>query len=226
MIGEFGMIVLGVMVALGADSYMDSRDEAERARASLSLLVEDLVSDSSRMQDIAYYPPAHDSVRAILWSTPSSAALPDDSVLVLLGRLFIMPDFAPSRTTYESLVASDGIRYLGDAAFRAQLVRYYQEHQVDVAQWYDWWSREYIVMADLLREVQTPGPADFDEAMRRWTRVPQRLTKSWREIRSDDILMSQLWQVDTYEQNLAARISDALESNAALVEQVRTLAGR
>lgn len=223
---EFVVIVVGVLVALAADSWIQSAEDRGRARAGLALLVEDLVMDSTRIEEIMPYPPRHDSIRAVLWSTPGDAAISEDSVLVLFSRILPMPDFLPSRSTYESLVATDGIRYLGDAQLRADLIRYYEERQADVLHWHGWYIQEWVAMTDMMRESQTPAPADFEEGMRPWDAVPQRLTTSWREIRQNDAFMSQLWNVAIVEQILRSNIEDGLNANRELLSRVRVLAMR
>ena len=221
LLGEFFVIVIGVMVALAADSWMKSAEEAERVQAALTLLVEDLVTDSTRMEELVPYPPRHDSIRATLWSTPSDAAMAEDSVLVLFRRLLGGQDFQASRSTYESLVATDGIRFLDDAQLRADLMQYYEERQVDVVHWQGWYVQMWVALSEMIREYQTPAPADFEEGLRHWSQVPQRLTTSWREIRQDEVFMSQLWLAAIYEQALRQTVEAGLQANIELLAQVR-----
>lgn len=92
--------------------------------------------------------------------------------------------------------------------------------------WHGWYIQVWVAMSEVMQQYQTPAPADFEEGLRHWSRVPQRLTTSWREIRQDDVFMSQLWTVAIYEQGLRSVIKEGLEANIELLARVRTLAMR
>ena len=46
-VGEFSIVFLGVLLALAADGFRESRAESAEARASLELLLSDLAADSA-----------------------------------------------------------------------------------------------------------------------------------------------------------------------------------
>lgn len=219
--GEFSVIVVSVLVALAADGWWEEQGREERAQATADLLLVDLAADSAAFARLARFPLAHDSLRAIIWATPPEADLPSDSVVTLLRRLVIMAPYAPTRAAFESLVASDGVRFVGGDSLQVEIVQYYERFQADVTWWYGWFTEENRVLYDLLREVQVPAPSSVEEGMQPWTRVPQRLASSWPGVRGNEVLMSQLWYNQIYEQNLGDMVARAVEANASLVSALR-----
>jgi len=214
--GQFALIVVGVMVALAGDNWVQEREEADRAEAALALLADDLRADSERLARLAPFPLRHDSLRAIVWSTPPDAQISQDSVLVLFRRLILAQPYEPPRAAYESLLASDGLRYIPDEALRGEIVRYYEESQAQLVLWYDLWSQLNLDFFKLTRFVQTPAPTSIDEGLEGWLRVPKRLVREWPAIRRDDELMGQLWLVSIYSRLYGDQLDRVVEANQDL----------
>ena len=215
-LGEFSIIVVGVLVALAADSWLTDREDAERSRAAIALLIADLETDSIRMAQVAGGAPPHDTVSATMFSTAPEAALTADSVVLLFRRLSIGSDFVASRSAYESLSQTDGIRHIGSPELQSQIVHYYRELQADVANWYGMWGVRYDRYLQLMGRHLAPAVGSFEDGMVSWTAIPIEVTTSWAEIRGDSELMSQIWGMGAYEQNLNLMIRDAQVANQDL----------
>ena len=212
------------MVALAGDSWLESRNEGDRARSALALLERELVVDSAQL-DRERRHAGHDTVRATIWTTPADAEIPPDSASRLFVRLLLGSSYQPSRAAFESLVASDGIRYLGDAQFQSDLTAYYGERQPRLAQWFEWWGEHYMELLHKLRPHLSPAPTSIEEGMLSWAQIPLEVTTSWRQMRSDEELMSQIWNASIYQQNYQRFERRAREANAELLAQVRALQG-
>lgn len=215
-VAEFLIIVVGVMVALAGDSWLEGREEAARAEVAVALLLENLDDDAESLEAVAQYPLMHDSVRATIWSTPVDRAVPQDSIPTLIRRLIFGTDFRPARAAYESLLASDGLRHVGDQPIRNQIVEYYEEYLSEVVTWYEWWIQFNAVFFEMTTRMQVPDIHELGQGLGPWQEVPQRSTRSWSQFRGDEQLMSHLWLVSIYEQGLERRVREALSANQAL----------
>lgn len=127
-LGEFALIVAGVLVALGVDSWWQSREQAEREHVYLVQLLAD-TRENSRRTDAAI---AEDSVagaraRRYQQMIQSTEVLPaQDS---LSGRIpgpdaFANPDFRPLLGTYNALLETGDLQLLRRASLRFRLVAY------------------------------------------------------------------------------------------------------
>ncbi len=216
MLGEFGIVVVGVLAALAADSWLAEQDEIERSRSAVALLVADLETDSMRMAQVARFALPHDSVSATIFATPREADLPSDSVARLLLRLMSGGAFVATNSTYEALIQTDGVRHIGGSDLQFAIVRYYREQQAEVTSWHNQWSVRYDRFQELVGRHISPAPNSFEEGMEPWNTIPLRVTTSWDELRSDSELMTQIWAVGAYEEVLGRVIRDAQAANTNL----------
>ena len=217
-LGEFTIIVLGVLVALAAESWRQDREDARSARSAISLLVEDLRTDSTRLAGVLRPGPRRDTASARLLYNASNPTFSSDSAAFLLVDLLAGSDvYAPRRATFESLLQNDGVRHIGTPDLQARLVRYYQETQADVAAWLELWKQQYQAYTDQLAKHASPTPATMEEALGVWRRTTVTVETPWPELAADRELMSRIWLVRGYERNTHNRVRAALEANAALI---------
>lgn len=136
LLGEFLVIVVGVLVALAVDAWRGDQAEAQLARQHLQALLVDLTEDSmmlSRMDDgLVAKREALNSLRAVAWSDlPASP----DSVARLLSPSAMygwkMPE--AQSAAYEELKNTGGLRLINDADLRSAIVGYYEswQHQIE-----------------------------------------------------------------------------------------------
>lgn len=146
LLAEGGVIILSILLALGADAWWDSRQDAERVEQHLRALARDFAQmevglDSSLTSAnlaweggatvLAQLIPEEvaDPVLATILE-PVRAGLEADadpgadlwSAMYAIGDLEL---FAPSTAAYESLVASGDVELLGDQELKQALVNYY-----------------------------------------------------------------------------------------------------
>jgi hypothetical protein len=212
-LGEFAIIVIGVLVALAAENWLQDREDGERARAAIVLLLEDLRADSTSLSQALAPGARRDTLAAQLFSDPD---LSGDSALMLLRALFNSANYLPTRSTFESLLQSDGVRHIGDTELQVALVRYYQETQANVSVWNQWYLDQYFLFIERLSRHISPSPASLEEALQVRTAQPLELRTPWPEVRDDNELMTQIWYARNFEQALDLRLLEALETNADL----------
>lgn len=129
-LGEFVLIVTGVLVAMAANSWWTSRQDHARERSYLAQLLADTRANQERV-DSAY---ASDSVAmastrrilALLSDTTPASEQPRDSTRRGLpgGDAFSSPDFRPLLGTYTALLETGDLQLLDSPGLRFRLVAY------------------------------------------------------------------------------------------------------
>lgn len=129
-IGEFLVIVFGVLAALAVDSWRDRQQESALGRAYLGALLRDLTVDSAMLastdENLQRKRASLDLLLEVSWG---AADIGPDSV----GRLLLpsavlgwrMP--APQVAAYEELVSTGALRLISDQDLRSQIVLYYED---------------------------------------------------------------------------------------------------
>ena len=219
---EFAVIVVGVMTALAGDAWLENRSGSARAEALLPLLREDLAADSLEASRIVQAFPTHDSVYATFWATPVDAVLSADSAWVLLREVLRTSPFRGTRSAFDALTDTDGLRYIDEGALAPELLRYYQR-QGELAHWSARALEQYDVLSRLIGAYVTPSPTSVAEGMRWWTEVPMSVTAPWSRVRSDEELMTGLWYRSAYEEVAAQSAEALLELNRELMLTINAL---
>ncbi len=136
-VGEFAVIVVGVLVALAVDAWQERRGEEALAREHLHALISDLNSDSVRFVYIRNNLEAKKASLTVLQQIASGTA-PDvspDSVIRLLypGAVLGWRMPPPQNSAYTELMSTGGLRLIDDPQLRSILVSYYEdwEHQTE-----------------------------------------------------------------------------------------------
>lgn len=133
---EFLLIVVGVLVALGADAMWDRRGERAEALEYLDALEQDFaenrilldahVADAERIRDASI---------ALLVTDFSAATT--DSVRRHLGAALQITVFQPVLATYQDMVNSGDIRLLTNDSLRVALARFDSRvaFQKEISRW-------------------------------------------------------------------------------------------
>lgn len=127
-LGEFVVIVVGVLVALGVDSWRQGRADVSREINYLQRLSEDLAVDSARFEfsrnESVARSDALRSARAVLAGT---APEPDDPPLLLEAPRWAIVDRTPTtqRNTYDELVSQGDLGRIRSEDVRSALAAYY-----------------------------------------------------------------------------------------------------
>jgi hypothetical protein len=168
---EIGIVVVGILVAFGLNSWYEGRQAAGREAAHLAALASDFAENVMRLDALArQYDRISGNSLALLRYARRADAAPSDSVLRLLGEVFSSGRFDPVMGAYQGLVHSGGLAQLRDDSLRAGLATFaslldsrYAEHfdtELYVA-----FNREFVGRvgtADLV--LAEPEDAEADEA--------------------------------------------------------------
>ena len=127
MVVEFVMIVLGVLVALAADSALERRRLRQEARVAIETLREDIWSDVTSLKD--YWEPElvrHEGARSRLSSFLREVSPIVDSVQFTrdIGAVAGYTTFDPSTSAIEELKSSGGLSLIGDRELRTSILAY------------------------------------------------------------------------------------------------------
>ena len=129
-IGEFFVIVLGVLAALAVDSWRDRQQEAALGQAYLGGLLRDLSADSalfaSTGENLRRKQASLDVLLEVSWGSVDIG--PDSAGLLLLPSAVLgwrMP--GPQVAAYEELESTGAFRLISDPDLRSQIVLYYED---------------------------------------------------------------------------------------------------
>jgi len=132
LIGEFVVIVSGVLVALAADSWNDSRLEREEERQYLERLHTEVATDTVNFRFILGWMDRKEIGLQRLEAVFSSATAPFDADTVL-ADLTAAPNFGwnvgplAGEATFEDLRGSGKLGLIRDPDLRGQIIGYYEE---------------------------------------------------------------------------------------------------
>lgn len=124
---EFAIIVAGVLCALAAQSWWQSREERGRERDYLRQLLADTRENERRLDAaIAVDSVAGSSVSRLAGTLFGSAPLPAPDTLVawFRGEAFASSDFQPLSGSYGALLMAGDLRLIRNDSLRALLVSY------------------------------------------------------------------------------------------------------
>ena len=127
-LGEFVLIVAGVLVALTVDSWWESRENAARERTYLVQLLAD-TRENARRIDAAIAEDSVANARARFFQRildPSRPLPPEDSLPNAFRGVeaFENPDFRPLLGTYNALLEAGDLQLLRDPSIRFRIVAY------------------------------------------------------------------------------------------------------
>ena len=124
-VGEFVLVVLGVLAALMVDAWIEQRNDGNLRREYLARLTDDLEADR---QSLEYRISFFSSVRS--FGLETLERLQSDGPVdqaAILAAYYASENFAfnPIKNTYEDLQSTGNIRLLGDIELRLALASYY-----------------------------------------------------------------------------------------------------
>lgn len=239
-IAELGVIVLGVLIALFAESAWNDRQDSLQGRQYASRMSLELNKNLDYLQnDIRWTHQACNSAEMALAEMRDTDGAPDPAMMLRLfvsAAAFPAPDY--HRATYDDLIATGRLSLIDDAALREQIVYVYTEFLESLSAWRppkDTELRsavvrtlpsEYIVrvISDCLVDPETGFLA---AKLRSCDTIPSSNTpESWYEklmARPDieGLTSERAWQVCDFERSMAP-VQDRLKS---LVMELENTAG-
>lgn len=126
---ELILLVMGILLALGVDGWLERRREAAVATQSLELVRSDLVQLTEQVRELEEYSRRVLEAVAVVWAAPEGPGLveKDPETFAALAAILERRTVRFPRAAYEELVATGNLRALADPDLRATLVRFYEE---------------------------------------------------------------------------------------------------
>lgn len=125
LIGEFVLIVVGVLVALMVETALEERKDDELQAEYLARVESDVKLDKSAMEHrIDFFSDVRRFSGDVLRWTQTDDGVDKDSLLAAFYAAEVWP-FVPNDSTYQDLKSTGNIRLLEDIELRTDLSRYY-----------------------------------------------------------------------------------------------------
>jgi hypothetical protein len=126
-IGEFFLIVIGVLVAFTVETALDERQNEQLRDEYYSRVRADLISDKSAIESrIEFFELVEQFNQDILDWLESDAAVSQDVLLAAFYAAEVWP-FVPNISTYQDLQSTGNIRLMDNIDFRTSLAAYYNK---------------------------------------------------------------------------------------------------
>ena len=128
---ELALLVLGILIALAVDGWMDDRRDARAERQYLELLVRDLDRDLEVLDEFIAYEKRQvaDSVLAYRALRGGVAAEDREAVAVALSRLTSRRTLRLTRATYTDLLGTGNLRLIRNPGLRDRIVGLYETNE-------------------------------------------------------------------------------------------------
>ena len=126
-IGEFFLIVIGVLVAFTVETALDERQNEQLRDEYYSRVHTDLISDMAAIESrIEFFKLVEQFNQDILDWLESDAAVSQDVILAAFYAAEVWP-FVPNISTYQDLQSTGNIRLMDNIDFRTSLAAYYNK---------------------------------------------------------------------------------------------------
>ncbi len=132
-IAEFVLVVLGVLVALTVDTWIEQRNDDNLQQEYLARLTDDLRADQQNLEyRISFFTSVYSFGLDTLDELRSQESVNQDAIL---AAYYAAENWnsAPVNDTYEDLQSTGNIRLLGDLDLRLALSAYHTKTSVDLA---------------------------------------------------------------------------------------------
>lgn len=126
--GESLILLLGVLLALGAQAWWEARSEKQLVRGYVSNLLIELSSNAAGLERtiLANNNRAERSTTLIRVLEGEVSSIEPEYMLSLLGPLTTFTDFRPATAALDNLVGAGGLGLFGDAELQLAVSRYAQ----------------------------------------------------------------------------------------------------
>jgi len=170
LVGEFVLIVVGVLVALMVEAAFESRQNADLRDEYKDRLRDDLMLDKLAIdRRLEFFTDVKRFSGETLEWLDSDRELDEDILLAAYYAAEIWP-FLPVRSTYEDLQNTGNIRLLDDIDLRTGLAEYYNKANISISGWTPSESYRKIIRGVIPNDVQAlirencPTTLDLDQA--------------------------------------------------------------
>ena len=208
---EFTMLVLGILLALAVNNWMEDRRDARVERQYLELLLRDLDRTLQTLQEFVTFEDAQAADGAAAYrALASGEPVPDrESVAAALSNLSVRRTLRITKATYTNLIGTGDIRLIENVDLRDSIIGLYEEsdryaaiidrnNQVFVDQMYAMHLLDNAIVALIYRRnvaaigashrefIDLMGSASARPRDRIWLMTPG--TLEW------DVLIGKLWE--------------------------------
>lgn len=129
---ELVLLVLGIVLALAVNNWMEDRRDASRERQYLELIIRDLDRDQRALAEFATFEEAQAKVGVAAYrALARGPAVPEDereSISQALSQLTATRPLWLTRVTYSDLTSTGNIRLIRSAALRDRIVSLYEDN--------------------------------------------------------------------------------------------------
>jgi hypothetical protein len=129
---ELALLILGILIALAVDGWMDDRRDARSERQYLELLMRDLDRDLEVLDEFMAFEELQvaDSILAYRALRSGSVATADrEAVAAALMRLTSRRTLRLTRATYTDLLSTGNLRLIRTSALRDRIVGLYEANE-------------------------------------------------------------------------------------------------
>jgi len=132
---ELLLLVLGILIALAVDDWVQSRRDARMERDYLQLLVRDLERDDEILREFIGFEELQvkDGVEAYRALRTTVEPADREAVAGKLSRLSSRRTLRLVRATYTDLVSTGNLRLISNPVLRDRVVKYYEESDRRIA---------------------------------------------------------------------------------------------
>lgn len=128
---ELALIVVGILIALGVDSWIDDRRDARTERQYLEQLTHDLDRDLVVLEEAQRFEQAQVENAAVAYRALRQGVAPEqrEAVAAALGALTSRRTLRLGRATYTDLLSTGNLRLIRNAGLRDRIVRLYEGNE-------------------------------------------------------------------------------------------------
>ena len=170
LIGEFFLIVIGVLVALTVETALENRKDTQLRDEYIVRIHDDIASDKEAIENrINFFNDVQQFSKDVLAWSQSDASVNQELLLASFYAAEVWP-FLPNLSTYDDLLSTGNIRMLDDIDLRMDLSSYYNKADISRSGWNP--SEDY---REIIRGII---PNDVQDKIRKTARPRTLLTRS------------------------------------------------
>lgn len=128
---ELALIVVGILIALAVDSWIDDRRDARTERQYLEQLTHDLDRDLDVLEEALRFEQRQVENSALAYRALRQGVAPEEreAVASALGSLTARRTLRLGRATYTDLLSTGNLRLIRNASLRDRIIRLYENNE-------------------------------------------------------------------------------------------------
>ena len=125
---ELVLLIVGILVALAVNGWIEDRRDARIEHEYLELLVRDLDRDLEVLKEVEEFESAQAAAAALAYRGVRMGVAPEEreAVAAALGQLTARRTLRLSRATYSDLLSTGNLRLIRNSGLRDRIVRLYE----------------------------------------------------------------------------------------------------